>query len=115
MPILRCHPPFLDDVELGTGKPSKYRRPANRIAVGALAASIRSARFEQCLQRGSDSCPTWKLWGRAFLLFVRIAGEILPGLAGLLKLTNIRDTSGGYVSSEGFMPRKKSLNQHFRV
>ena len=25
----------------------------------------------------------WELWGRAYLLFVKIAGEILPGLAGL--------------------------------
>ena len=43
---------------------------------------------------------------------MKIAGEILPGLAGLLKIRIFGIDLPDAVSSERFMPRKKSLNQH---
>jgi hypothetical protein len=48
-----------------------------------FAASNRSATVEYSLQRVVTPVLNWELWGRAYLLFVRIAGEILPSLAGL--------------------------------
>jgi hypothetical protein len=54
----------------------------------------------------------WKLWGRAHLLFVKIAGELLAGLAGLLKILIFGIDLPDAVSSGRLMPRKKSLNQH---
>jgi hypothetical protein len=43
---------------------------------------------------------------------VKIAGEILPGLAGLPKIRIFGIDLPDAVTSEPFMPRKKSLNQH---
>ena len=43
---------------------------------------------------------------------MKIAGEILPSLAGLLKIRIFGIDLPDAVSSGGFMSRKKSLNQH---
>ena len=43
---------------------------------------------------------------------MKIAGEILPGLAGLQKFEYFEIDLPDAVTSQRFMPRKKSLNQH---
>jgi hypothetical protein len=69
---------FFDSFDKFSGSaPDKFSR------LGFSSPSNPPAHGEPFLQRVVTPVLPRKPWGRAYLLFVKIAGELLPGLAGL--------------------------------